>query len=207
MKMLLLSLLVALFSLGLSLAWVWWRVWRLAATAPAGTSRQGPLLVPGVRLQYGRPGSDFLLRLERAATLLAQGHPGPVFLLGGETTPGCGSEAAHGRDYLLARGIPGNWLWLEEHSRHTLENLRFVRHRLGDAEATVISNRYHLARLLALAKRLGMQLVPCAAEARLQLTPRTLFKLFREAFFLHWYYCGAIWARLVRDRQSLERIY
>lgn len=206
LKMLIISLLVILGSAGLSLLAVFWYTRRMAHQTPATASGQGPLLVLGVKLQDCRPVADFRLRLRRASSLLQQGHPGPVYILGGETSPGCGSEAACGRDFLLAEGVDTSLLHLEDRSRHTLENLRFIRAMLDGREAVVITNRYHLARTGALAKGLGMPHRLCAAEDRWQPGLRNGAKLLREAFFLHWYYSGAIWARLVADRASLERI-
>lgn len=206
LKMLIISLLAIGLSLGLSLLWVLGRVWRQAHGGGVLPAQPGPLLVLGVRLQGCRPVADFRLRLERAYSLLSQGRADEIFVLGGQTSPECGTEAACGRDYLLQRGVMAEHIRLEDHSRHTLENLRNIREMLDGRHAVIITNRYHLARSAAMAQGLNMPFELCAAEERLSLDVATLFKLLREAFFLHWYYSGALWARLVRDHASLARI-
>ncbi len=206
LKMLILSLLAIILSAGLSLLWVFVRAWRLARRTTIEPVDDQPLLVLGVKLCDCDPVADFRQRLGRAVTLWEQGWRGKIFILGGETSPGCGSEAARGRDYLLAHGIAPEAIVLEDHSRHTLENLRFVRSMLDGQAATIITNRYHLARTAALARGLGLRFRLCAAEAQFVHRGRGLAKLLRESFFLHWYYTGAFWARLVRDRKSLARI-
>jgi uncharacterized SAM-binding protein YcdF (DUF218 family) len=205
LKMLLISLLAIGLSLGLSLLWVLLQVWRQARYTPTRPQRDGAILVLGMKLVDCQPGKDFRLRLDRARALLAAGHPGPVYVLGGETSPGCGSEAACGQAYLLAHGVDPACIQLEAQSRHTLENLRFVREMLQGQHALIISNRFHLARSAALARGLGMSFETCAAED--EWPPGQWPRLLREAFFLHWYYSGALWARLVRDRGSLARIH
>lgn len=204
LKMLLISLLAICFSLGLSLLWVIWLVWRQARQTSTCPRAEGAILVLGMKLVDCQPGADFRLRLDRARALLAQGHQGAVYVLGGETSLGCGSEAASGQAYLLAHGVEPGRIRLEAHSRHTLENLRFVREMLQGQHAVIISNRFHLARSAALARGLGMSFETCAAED--QWPAGQWPRLLREAFFLHWYYSGAIWARLVRDQGSLTRI-
>lgn len=206
LKMLIISLLAIMASASLSLLYVLWHAWRTARHTPAATTPVGPILVLGVRLCDCQPVNDFRLRLQRALRLRQQGHLGPIYILGGETSPGCGSEAARGRDYLLAQGLADNTIRLEDNSRHTLENLRYVRSMLNGEAVLLITNRYHLARSAALAKGLGMPHTLCAAEEHWSGNTRNLAKLVREAFFLHWYYTGAIWAHLVKDQSSLARI-
>ena len=206
LKMLLLSLLAILATAGLSWLWVYLHAWRLARHTPSEAASGEHLLVLGVKLRECAPVADFRARLDRACQLWRAGWRGQIYVLGGETSPGCGSEAARGRDYLLAQGIDAAHLQLEDKSRHTLENLRFVRQLLDGGTVTLITNRYHLARTGALAKGLSLPHRLCAAEQEWQPNGRNLLKLWRESFFLHWYYAGAIWARLVRDRASLARI-
>lgn len=204
--MLFISTLVILGSGSISL---WLVLRRVLAVGRASPSQLGPaavVLVPGVRLVQGNVGTDFCLRLERALALHGAGA-GMLLLLGGETGPGGVSEAARGAEYLRARGVPIGALYLEERSRHTLENLRYARELLGSTAAvTIVSNRYHLARLGVMAEGLGLSYRLCAAESQWQWSAAVIGRLLLEAFYVHWYLTGRHWARLVRDRASQARI-
>lgn len=205
-KMLFISTLLILGSGGFSLLWILRRVLVTGRAAPCKTAALATVLVPGVRLRDGEVGMDFRLRLERALALHAAGA-GTLVLLGGITGRSGVSEAAKGAEYLAARGVPPAVMRLEEGSRHTLENLRHARELLGTASAvTIVSNRYHLARLGVMAEGLGLAHSLCAAEPQWRWSAAVTGRLLLEAFYVHWYLTGRHWARLVRDRASEARI-
>jgi uncharacterized SAM-binding protein YcdF (DUF218 family) len=208
---LLLALAVAAGTLGLSLAAALWQVLRIARSAPsrpAEPARQA--LVLGTKLANGQPGHAFCARLDRALALSAD-QPGlGVVVLGGITTPGAPSEAAAGRRYLLAAGLPPDRIATEARSRHTLENLREFRAAFrpagsGGPPVLLVTSRTHLARALLMARGLGLPALPCAAEAG-RLPPREWQRLPIEAFLLHWYVVGRCYARAAGNRRMLARI-
>ena len=206
-KMLLISNAVLFASMGATLLPALARVFWVAARTPCAPAAREHILVLGVKLRACGLREDYRQRLARARTLLQENHGRSIVLLGGYTSSNCCSEAQAGRDYLVRNGVGERHIQLEERSRHTLENLRCVREQLGEKmDSIILTNRYHLARTAALADGLSLKYVLCAAEERLSLHPPVLFKLVLEAYYLHWYYSGAIWARLVRDRDSLARI-
>lgn len=206
-KMLLISILTIAATAGLSLLAVQYHVWRVAARTGVSARNCRQLLVLGLQLQQGRCSEGFRQRLQRARHLLESGAGEAVYILGGVTSPGAPSEAAAGREYLLSQGCDGDRLFLEERSRHTLENLQHIRELLGEElDFTLITSRYHLARSAAMARGMGLLPHLCAAEEALHLNPRIVGRLISESFLLHWYYSGLYWARLVGDRQSLDRI-
>lgn len=207
LKMLLISNGVLLMTLGTSGLLALLRVLWMALRTPVQPAPRPHILVLGVKLRHCSLRQDYRRRLARAEALLRQGCGETLVLLGGKTSRGCDSEAAAGQMYLQQRGVDREAMLLEERSRHTLENLRYTRELLGAGQdSIIITNRYHLARTGALATGLGLPHVLCAAEERLLPTPLTLLKLLLEAYYLHWYYSGAWWARMVGDRASLERI-
>lgn len=206
-KMLLISLLAMVGSGGLSLLAVQFHVWRVARRTGTSTRACRQLLVLGQQLQQGECSEEFRQRLQRARQLLESGTGEAVYILGGVTCEGSPSEAAAGRDYLMAQGCDAQSVFLEERSRHTLENLQQVRQMLGDElDCAIITSRYHLARSAAMARSMGLSPSLCAAETSLQLRPPVITRLLVEGFLLHWYYSGYYWAHLVRDQKSLERI-
>lgn len=206
-KMLLISLFAMFGTAGLSLLAVQFHVWRVARRTGTVSSNCRQLLVLGLQLEQGRCSEGFRHRLQRAKQLLESGTGEAIYILGGVTSADGPSEAAAGRDYLLEQGCEDARIFLEERSRHTLENLQQVRSLLGDElDFTLITSRYHLARSAAMARAMGLQPRLCAAENALQLSPSVVSRLILEGFLLHWYYSGYYWAHLVGDSKSLERI-
>ena len=181
---------------------------RTARRAPTRPARADTLLLFGKHAPQGRIDRDFEARLDRAVSLWREAPPAHVLLLGGgaENEP---SEAEIARRELLARGIAGDApLHLEAKSRDTLQNLRNARELLRGARPRValLSNRYHLARCALFARQLGFEWELCAAEARLDLRPRTLLRLAGEAAYVCWIDLGTRWARLIGHRRMLARV-
>lgn len=208
LAMLALSNLVLLATGGLSGLWLLGQVWRVARTAPATDDAGGWIVVLGVRLRREQIRPDYALRLQRAV-MLYQANPDRRILLVGGYTGGVLSEAAHGRQFLIDAGLPAATLFTEDHSLHTLDNLRQARHLLADVREqpfTVVTNRYHLARSIAMATGLSLHAKPCAAEERLRLNLPTVGRLLLEAWYLHWYHVGRLWSHWTCNRHSLARI-
>ncbi|MCE5233737.1 MAG: YdcF family protein [Mizugakiibacter sp.] len=181
---------------------------RLALRAP--TRPRGPrvALVFGRRLRDGAVEADYAARLERARALAEAGALERLLLLGGDCGDGI-SEAAAGHAYLLARGLSANLpVLLEQDSIDSLENLRHARDLLGEPLPPVllVTSRYHLARCVHLARGLGFEVEPCAAEPRLPRSPRYLRRLLIESGYLMWIDVGARWARLIGHRRMLGRL-
>lgn len=105
---------------------------------------------------------------------------------------------------------------LEQQSADTLTNLRNLRVLLEGLEhgpgrdarrLTLITNRYHLARVGLMAASLGLEFHRCAAEDKAQaLRPGKLGDWLREALFINWFITGKLWARLTRNQRMLARV-
>lgn len=166
---------------------LWVRALRLvmavARTAP--TYAEGAcVLVPGHRLAYDEVPPAYARRLKRALRLW---HPRCRLLLSGTSADDVAqSEALAGYVYLRDHGLPpGALVELDGLARDTAQNLADARQRLGEGAAVVIvSNRWHLARCVWLARAAGLRGRACAAERRLRLDPYVLLALAREAFLL-----------------------
>jgi len=203
-----LSQVVILATAGLSLGAACVHVWRVArrSEVPRQADR---LLVLGMQLKDGRLERDYRLRLLRACRL-ARRRPGVrLLILGGRTDPQGPSEARAGAQFLESRGIEPGLVQLEDASRHTLENLCEARALLCGEQGqrvALITSRHHMARSLAMARSLGMDLIPCPAEPPWPAGPAGVFKLLHEAWLLHWYQTGRVFARLMNHRGMLSRI-
>ncbi|MFC4727756.1 YdcF family protein [Coralloluteibacterium thermophilus] len=167
------------------------------------------VLVFGKRLRDGRPDADFRERLARALALV-EAQPGRTLVLMGGGPPEA-READVGHAALIEMGLHESAVVLREaESLDTLENLRNARALMTQAglrpRALLLSNRYHLARCVALAESLGFEAVPVAADERFRWHPRALLRLCGEAGYLCWLDLGGRWARLIGHRRMLARI-
>lgn len=208
---LLITLLVLLLSVGL--VWLGYliRVWRIATRSPLITPRRMLVLVFGQRLEQDAPGHDYQQRLQCGLSLAQAGLAEQLWLLGG-CSDGQLSEAAAGLAWLQQHGLPTQVrVELEQKSVDSLENLRHARSLLQAQYAqlppvALVTSRYHLARCLLLASRLGFDGVAVAAETALPLQPRYLGRLLLEASYLMWIDIGIRWARLIGNQRMTARI-
>jgi len=184
-------------------------VWRVARRAPSQPISGECILLFGKNAPRGHIDCDFAARLDRAVSLWHQVPARSLVLLGGGKL-GERSEAEVARDGLHARGFARDIpLRLESQSRDTLQNLRNARALLGEGmrtRVTLLSNRYHLARCALFARQLGFDWELCAAEPKLYLGPRMVFRMAGEAAYVCWADLGTRWARLIRHRRMLERV-
>jgi uncharacterized SAM-binding protein YcdF (DUF218 family) len=205
---LLLSNLLLLVTFGLTLLPLAQRVYRIARRTSCRVPEGDLLVVLGARLEQGQIPPAFRQRLDRAVALRAETGPIPILILGGITPGSTRSEADSGRSYLLDQGLSADSVLIEDQSRNTLENLKHARPMISERarRPVLISNRFHLARCAALARGIGLEHRLCAAEESLLVSVPFMLRLVTEAYYLHWYEVGRRWARLTRNRKSLERI-
>lgn len=206
---LLLSNIVLVGTIGLSLGWPLRYVIRTARNASVMATPGSVLVVLGMRLSKGSVTDDYVRRLERAIKLYYDDNNRYILIVGGLTDASLLTEASRGSEYLISCGVRPEQIFIEDASRHTLENLRNARAVMESnnfAKFTIITNRYHLARSLIIAEGLGMNPDLCGAEDCFKLAMTRLPCLLLEAYYIHWYRTGTIWSRLIRSEKSLERI-
>ena len=205
--MALLSLFVMLATAGLSLLAAFIYVWRLAHNS-SPQSEHRHILILGKQLQNEVPDADYRLRLDRAAAIYTENAEREFYLLGGVTGNAEISESRAGYQYLATHGVPTQQMHCEEQSRNTLENLYLLRHQIDVSKTTfgLITNRYHLARACMMAKQFSYRVQACAAEGQVRNSFLRLLRYLGEAFLLHWYMTGFIYARLTNNRAMLIRI-
>jgi uncharacterized SAM-binding protein YcdF (DUF218 family) len=206
-----LTLLVGIVGAGLPFVVALVRV--IAVGLRAGTGPATDLIVVfGKRLVNDQPDRDYRIRLATAARLAAARQGSRILLLGGRTGNARLSEAEAGEQ--LLRALPEGAslsIGLEQASRDTLTNLRNLRTLLAETQTreplTLISNRYHLARLGQMANSLGLSYRLCAAAS---ITPWSRSVLphrwLLESFYVTWFATGKLWARLTRNRRMLARV-
>lgn len=203
---LILALLVSFASAGVTLLLCLWRVFSYARRTSAYPTQIDGIVVFGNALRRGEVSPIFITRLDRALVLAHQFPQVPVIVLGGKTTAQR-SEAAAGRDYLVAQGLPESRIQLEESSRYTLENLQHAKRYLIHAtQPSFITSRYHLARVHDCAQSMQLPHQLVAAEDRWRSSLGNVLLVLRDAAYLHWYHVGRLWAEWTHNRRSLQRI-
>lgn len=188
-------------------------VWRIAWRSPRQPERPMVVLVFGQRLERDEPGEDYRSRLAAALELVRSSLVERLLLLGG-FSGSMVSEAAAGYRWMIRHGLPqGVSVQLEHESTDSLENLRHAKRLLNAGEparplppVALLTSRYHLARCQLLARRLGLDGRPVAAEPRLRFTPRLLRLLVLESAYLMWIDLGMRWASLIGHDRMVARI-
>jgi uncharacterized SAM-binding protein YcdF (DUF218 family) len=167
-----------------------------------------PILVLGYRLWHDQIDTLYRQRLQ-ALLRFDQRDITRVILLGGVTTPNRLSEAQAGRQFLVQqRSEWAERIVLEDQSRNTLENLKQAKQTLyalgAEPRVALLSHRYHLPRCELIAKQLGFDAQPVAADVG---ALRWLDKrVWMEGFFIHWYLSGLVFAKLIRSKRMLAKL-
>ncbi|MCW8929520.1 MAG: YdcF family protein, partial [Gammaproteobacteria bacterium] len=205
---------IMMMTLGLAFTWLFGRALKIARDTDTTLLNKKNLLIAGLRLENDQPTEEFKARLNRVVALFSSmPNSGEIIILGGLTGGNTISEAQAGGDYLVAQGVDEKAIVLEDQSRHTLENLQNARVLLEhsfakdstapiDSEAVIISSRYHLYRIITLAKGLNMALEPIAAEDCFRMSFLNFLRLLKEAYYLHWYWSGKLWVYITANKKS-----
>lgn len=175
----------------------WWQLAYVVSVAKRAVPTDLPpdsiLVVLGKRLRNGALDSDYQLRLRRAYQLYRAGVRQKIVIVGGPTGDDGQTEAGQGRAYLVSLGVAAQDIQVEEQSLHTQENFAYIKVMLAPLAIdrfVLITNRYHLARTLKVAKVLGLNPILCGAEPALTMSLRALPRWLLEAYYLHWYRVG-----------------
>ena len=202
---LVLSLLVAVPTLGAVFLWFLYRVHRTSAASPTDVGDCDATIVLGNRLIDGGISAGYRTRLDRVAQLCRDHQTMRVYIAGGRPSDGL-CEADAGYCYLVERGVDAARLYRESLSSNTAENLKRIQPFVSPCkQVSIVSSRYHLERVGVLAADMDMPLITCAAEPSYRFCdvfPRSLL----EAFYLHWYWAGRILDRLTNNSRILHNI-
>jgi uncharacterized SAM-binding protein YcdF (DUF218 family) len=117
------------------------------------------IIVMGAAQYDGRPSPLFAARLDHAVQLYQSGLAPHLVVTGGKAEGDRTTEAASGRAYAIARGVPASAILVEDRSRTTLESIRAVREVMqtnGLTDAVFVSDRPHMLRVLRMAADEGI---------------------------------------------------
>jgi SanA protein len=144
------------------------QVYTRLADVPARTFA----IVPGSRVQRGKPLDLLRDRLQAALSLYQSGRVRAV-LVSGADSPGA-PEAPVMQDWLLARGVPAADVWVDGGGIRTRETMVRAVARYGVADAVVCTQTVNAARTLFLARHAGIDAVAMALPTPLEQAPRYL---------------------------------
>lgn len=117
------------------------------------------IVVMGAAQYDGRPSRVFAARLDHAVALYFAGVAPRLVVTGGKAEGDRTTEAAAGRAFAIALGVPAEDILVEDQSRTTLESIRAVSSVLAanDAQSAVfVSDRPHMLRVLKMAADEGI---------------------------------------------------
>ena len=168
----------------------------LAAIVQAGerTDIQGTpraMIILGCKVEESGPSQLLKDRLDTALDYLnGLDSPIPVIVSGGQGLDEPVSEAASMADYLIEAGYSEAYIYLEDNSHNTAENLGYSAALLeslsldpAEDEILIVSNGFHLTRARMLADRFGYGHVSTLAAPSSHL-PSRISMFFREPLAL-----------------------
>ena len=151
-------------------------------------------LVLGAKTKDNVMSNALRARVDYAIELYHGGQVGALIFTGGfrDKDPAHEySEAVLARAYAVAHGVPAQRIWLEQRSTTTLENLREAQaivNAQGFAQVALVSDRWHLARAQAMARDLGMSVVPAPTPYSVYRSPWHQVKFIWRELWARWAY-------------------
>jgi uncharacterized SAM-binding protein YcdF (DUF218 family) len=124
-----------------------------------GVGRVGAAIVLGAAQWNGDPSPVLQARLDHALDLYRRGQVRQIILTGGVGPGDTTSEAAVGKRYLVAQGVPTDTLLMEEAGTTTWESIQNAaaiarEHRIG--AVMLVSDPFHMLRSLKMARDLRL---------------------------------------------------
>jgi len=138
------------------------------------------ILVLGAAQYNGRPSPVFKSRLDYALELYRRGLAPVIILTGGVGAGDTVSEAEVGRRYARAAGVPDSAMLVERQGLTSAESMGAAPGLLAARDlrsALLVSDSYHMLRLMLLGRRVGIQVWPAPAPgAPIDLDPRSRWR-------------------------------
>jgi uncharacterized SAM-binding protein YcdF (DUF218 family) len=116
----------------------------------------------------GAPSGDTLARIVTAVRLQKRLHI-PVIVSGGAVFPWTTAEALVDRRFLTDLGVPGDKILVDDKSRDTFENARYVRKVCEERHFSaplLVTSAYHMRRALLMFSLFNMKVTPVPAGFR-----------------------------------------
>ena len=126
------------------------------------------IVVLGAAQYNGRPSPVLRARLDHALELYREGHAPVVIVTGGVGRGDTISEAAVGRRYLVAHGVPASAVVVQSEGRNTSASMNGVGQWVRDRQLTrvlLVSDPFHMFRLRLEARRTALEAYTSPTES------------------------------------------
>ena len=155
----------------------------------SGFSRRAPagldyLIVLGAQVREDGPSAVLRYRLDEAASYMRENRGTVCIVTGGQGAAEPIAEGISRRDYLVGQGIDASRILVEDKALNTIQNILFSMPLMSstDASCGIVTNNFHVARAMALARKQGLtDIYAIAAPSDLLFLPNNMF---REVFGL-----------------------
>lgn len=134
------------------------------------------ILVLGARVDPGGVVSSMLADRLNTALRLYQAGLAPRVLLSGDGMGPGPDEVAAMRQYLVDRGVPPSALLEDREGLRTLDTMLRAREVMGLRGGIVVTNPFHVARAVYLARHAGLDAIGVGAEPGVSYSASTLLK-------------------------------
>lgn len=133
------------------------------------------IIILGARVKGEIPSLSLQYRIDTAANYLKKNQKTIAIASGGQGTGEDITEAAAIKRGLIAQGIKGNRIIIENKSTDTKENIRYSKKLIPDHLETglIVTNDYHLYRAKSIAKDQGMNLEGLPAQTPAVAIPKS----------------------------------
>ena len=129
----------------------------------SGFGRRAPegldyLIVLGAQVREDGPSAVLRYRLDEAAAYMRENRDTVCIVTGGQGATEPVAEGISMRDYLVGLGIDASRILVEDKARNTIQNILFSMPLMSspDASCGIVTNNFHVARALALARKQGL---------------------------------------------------
>lgn len=144
-------------------------------------------IVLGAAVWGSSPSPVFEERIKHGIHLYQEGRIDAIIFTGGLSEGDQLAESEAAKEYALARGVPGEHIYLETLSRTTYENieqaLKIVRQQ-GFTRVLIVSDPLHMRRAVTMARDLGLDAHPSPTPTSRYTSWRTRLRfLLRETYF------------------------
>ncbi|MCX7920796.1 MAG: YdcF family protein [Clostridia bacterium] len=125
----------------------------------AKPSKADVIIVLGCQVWGKSPSWSLEYRLQKALELYQGKYANHIIVSGGQGKDEAAPEASVMKNWLVSRGVPGNFIIEEGKSTNTFENLSFSKNIMDKNSlktAIIVSNDFHIFRSLRIAGNLGI---------------------------------------------------
>ncbi|HET8992792.1 MAG TPA: ElyC/SanA/YdcF family protein [Rhodococcus sp. (in: high G+C Gram-positive bacteria)] len=138
------------------------RMYSLTDAPPAAV-----VIVPGARVRDGKPGGFLRGRLDVAVSLVRDGRARAV-LVSGDAAGRSGDEITAMIDYLTSHGVDRNRIVADPYGLDTFDTAQRAVRTFGVREANIATQRFHVARAVALCLRAGIDATGVVADGQVR---------------------------------------